>query len=271
MNKLDDLIFSSNYEIIKYLDFNSKIILGKVLNKSFTNYYDFSQKNYKNQYLYNLFHEQDYWYGDNDDIVKEITNNFRNNYVEYESGGSSDGEYDDDSEVYSDINDLLQRTVNVIYTRKIIELIENNNDILKKIYNKEDNIWDIYNEFDENLQKEIDNDIINYYKKIFDNKTNLDLFCYRCGEFGHYDSSKLCLFYNEKFEKYNIKQEVRDILNCLNFNVNEKIKEELKNKIKKESTCKKCNIYLFSSKCSYKLCGNCCDKNECKKHKKKSK
>lgn len=162
-----------------------------------------------------------------------------------------------------DLDNILEYSMYIIYIRILIEIIEDYNlDI------KYDNKMNICDDLDDILPISIIDKMRNYYILSFENDNiNTDVICTRCGLFGHDNVSKTCIFYDKKFEKREIKKEVKYIIDAILDKV-KNINEEKKRIKKRELTmCKGNNCSgSKSNKCIFNRCKNCCKDLECLYH-----
>ena len=115
-------------------------------------------------------------------------------------------------------------------------------------------------DFENNIFTEIYDKINDIYIDGIENKT-LNLFCKRCGVFGHSNENKNCILFNESYEKYIVKKEVNTLMNDLVKDIIEKDKEEKRQQEKLKKLCFSCKHNFFSNLCVKKMCKNCCNCN----------
>ena len=93
--------------------------------------------------------------------------------------------------------DIFYESIHDIFTKKVIECIEDNECNLK---------------YDKEIQKESLEDILpiyDIYNSVYDvyinalNRDNMDYFCHRCANFNHESDDKCCIFYNDDFATKN--------------------------------------------------------------------
>lgn len=277
-------------EIGKFLTFEDKVKLGNLFDTRLTKYYDFGVKNFTHKYIADIFDESR-----TDDFCDFITEwlscylfTIEKYYVIYlyrdelSSDESDNDSIDSDDSLDSD--DLYRRidnnfdlnpfivtrttefilsTIFHIYPRKIIEIIEDNGlDI------KYDSNVKLYN-LAELLPVDLDMVIIDYYKSILLSDVDIDVFCKRCGIFGHEDTCKSCLFYTEKYYWKESRKKIYNIINEINNKAIERFDQEKREEKRIKTLCKKCNQNIFSPHCIGSNCKNCCDNHSCPRHKNK--
>jgi hypothetical protein len=219
----DDMFF----EVTSFLTFEDKIVFSKTIQKKCLRKYDFNSINFqsknvddivniytvnKNRYweyisklclefMSDLSNHYDKYYGYNkDDFMVFCTNNNILRDYEYYFGYDEDEEDENVNEYsvyvryekYKELNELFTRTYLKVFARKIVENIENND--LSNAYYKYD-IFELEDKFNIDLHINIHNLVIEYYKSVFENE-NINLFCDKCGLFGHNNLSKECEFHN---------------------------------------------------------------------------
>ena len=165
-----------------------------------------------------------------------------------------------------DENEFILSNYYYIATRAFIEVLDKNN-IKMDIFNI-DCLFEL--DLDRNIFDQIYDKIDEIYIDGIEDKT-LDLFCKKCGIFGHSHQSKNCILFNKSYEKYIVKREVDTLMNDLIKNVIEKDKEEKRQEERLKKLCCSCKHNFFSTKCEKKMCKNCCKCNAHKKNKNKSK
>ena len=262
-------LFNNNdmfMEITSYLDFNDKMILNKTINKNCLTKYNFNSINfrYKNiDDIFTLYNEE------NDDefceYMSDLSSFFSSELNKYydEFYGYDIEDYMNDYynnlkyEKHRDLTELFYSSYLRVYTRKVAEYIENHN--LSIIYYDYD-----FFELEKKINIDIHDLVINYYKYVFENE-DIDLFCERCGSFGHYNASKECIFYNVYNENKLIKKDVNKTMTNILDKIIENHHQE-KMRLKREPfLCYYCKINNKHNKCSNNYCGKCC--NGCKIHK----
>jgi hypothetical protein len=167
--------------------------------------------------------------------------------------------------MHSKTTEFILSTIFDIYPRKIIELIEDNNLNIK--YDKNIKLYDLVVEIEEKLQISFDNEIQEYYKYILTNNYDIDIFCKRCGIFGHSDTCNKCIFYNEKYYKINSRKQILSIINEIKDKSIEKYEKEQKEIERHKKLCKICKYNIFSPNCINLNCKSCCKNKNCIKHK----
>lgn len=164
-------------------------------------------------------------------------------------------------------NSFVLSNYSAVYARKFIEIVEDNNLQIK--YNKNIDIFD-YNILPD--EYDVHNEVYKYLKYVLLNGYDIDIFCRKCGTFGHnfrYNPTDCC-FYNKGYMKRKLKEHQDYITTQELEEKKRKEKEELNRLRNLELTCKKCNKYFFSTNCINKECANCCFDITCKKHKTKN-
>ena len=72
-------------------------------------------------------------------------------------------------------------------------------------------------------------EVIKYYKDVFANDDiDIDIFCHRCGLFGHVCTSKVCLFYNVYYE---LKMTKETVNYCMEIIIN-KVVDKVQNRVR---------------------------------------
>jgi len=260
------------YEIVQFLDFKDKIMLSKATNKTCLLKYNFMNKKFNRKNIADLFNFYNFIDENEDaefcdylcDLCSDFTHSLDKYYDEY---------YNDDDDEYichdlvwimtkhDDLSELFYSSFPSICARYLSEYIENDNlpssyydmnifcleDILK---NKNISMIDI---------------VTNKCKEAFELK-HINLFCKKCGDFGHYESSKKCIFYNIDSANNVITNEVCKVMNNLIRNVTERYEIYEKNMKRQPLLCLKCKTNNKKTSCENNSCGCCCD--GCKVHKK---
>ena len=253
-------------EVISYLDFEDKVILGKSINKNCLKKYDFNSIDFRYKNIDDIF----YFYNEeNDDdnceyicnlcssFTSELTNHY-NDYYGYDEDDFMNDYYNNiNHERYQELSNLFHSSYMKVYARKLVEYIENNN--MSIVYFD----YTIF-ELEENLDIDIYDLVIDYYKYVFENE-DINTFCEKCGLFGHYNSSKECVFYNV----YNEKKLIKENVNKTIIKIVDKIidnHDEEQRKLKREPLlCFSCKLNNKNNKCFNNCCGKCC--GGCKIHK----
>lgn len=263
--KLNNLFDNNDMflEITSYLNFEDKIVLSKTIGKNCLHKYNFNDRNFRYQNIDDVF---SFYNEENDDEISdyicELTSDFASELDKYydEYYGYNAEDYMDDCynnliyEKYRELTELFGDSYLTVYARKIAEYIEDKN--LPVSYYKYDLV-----KLEEKLGIDINAEIIEYYKYVFVNE-DIDVFCERCGLFGHYNGYKGCLFYNEKNENKIIS---RDATNAVKFIIDKIIDNDCAEK-RKPLLCYLCKSNNKNGKCSNNSCGKCC--GGCKIHKK---
>lgn len=159
-------------------------------------------------------------------------------------------------ENYRILSDLFRESYIDVYTRKLIENIENSKKNIK--YNCDENIF----ELDRLLDKDIEQIVLEYYINEFKNE-NIEYFCKRCGRFGHHDASKECIFYSKSYELKQIRKHVRNTVNDVILDVIKIDNQEKKQKLREPLLCLSCKINNKLNKCIQNSCGSCCNDANC--------
>lgn len=195
----NDSIFS---EITSYLHFEDKIILSKTIKKNCLKKYNFDTINFHNNNIYDIFtsyNEEsngvicEYMYNLSSHFLSEITK-CCDDYCDYDRENYIMENYN--NFVYGrdrELIHLLHKTYMKVYTRKVVEYVENNNLHVPSYYD--------YDFFELETKENIDiyNSVMEYYKHVFENEL-MGIFCDKCGLFGHCSTSKKCIFYNESHQ-----------------------------------------------------------------------
>ena len=258
----DDMFF----EITSYLTFEDRVIFSKAINKNCLRTYDFNSKEFQNSAIhdiFNLYNEEN----DDDfcehlcDLCSQFTSDMSNYYDVYYGYDEEDFMNDEYNNIpyerYRELNELFHRTYTTVYSRKIIEYIENNN-LFISYYD-----YDFF-QLEDKLNIDTYAVMIKYYKHVFENE-DIDLFCDRCGLFGHHSASKECIFYNIKNENKMIKQSVKETIASMADKIIDNHYKEQKRLQREILLCVSCKIKNKKGKCCNNCCGKCCI--GCKIHK----
>jgi hypothetical protein len=170
-------------------------------------------------------------------FVSEIEKYYYDLYELYEDFDyDSDNPYKDSNnacremKIQEDIEHFFYQTYMYIYCRKVSEIIEHNN-LSMKLFNSP---LDEVDEAMEKINYDIHNEIIKIYVNIFTNDEDIDLFCKKCGSFGHEYYEEECIFFNDEYKNVLIKNEVNYCLNDIITNIIV-LDEEEKKRIEKEN------------------------------------
>lgn len=256
--------------IASYLDFNDKNYLTKSLHVydefkdiNFILNYDFFHEKYTFKKIYDIQHICNNCYTP---LILDIIYLIGPYYNDLFSLKFNDNDcyvyiYDETFYYYKKHVEFFVRQTHIsIFLRFLFEYLENNN--IHCLYNSSCIICN-----NSNLKiNEVQNNVVEYYKNVLYNKTNIDIFCDKCGKFGHNNFSKECIFYNLKFENHEISREVKDIIKTLKDDVSKRIRFE---KLYDKKLCPFCKTNCISLKCISKCCGSCCLSIDCTKHKNK--
>ena len=254
------------YEITSYLSFEDKIVISKELQRNCLRTYNFNDRcfRYKNiDDLFSLYTEAiDCEYFDYicelQIIFKDELSDYYNKICGYTRADFAYDYYNNLSRFTDSVlSDLFDETYITVYTRKIIEYFENNN---LQVTLSNHTIF----ELEDKIGIDIHQSVIEYYKYALENK-NIELFCVRCGLFGHHSASSECIFYNIYYQNKVTKQTVR---NTIDFMIDKIIDDD--NTARKfleilPFLCVSCKKHTKNTKCSNYCCGNCC--NGCIVHK----
>jgi hypothetical protein len=285
-------------KIVEYLPFEDKIQFGRYCRRNYTKFYDFTKISNEediSDVFYSVYGDdvfdyvQDarFMYIDLDDEYyeyrkesyfyeeyEEINDEYKERRREENSRDSDNGdESDEDSDItditfdqYSftsrdldnlrqEFKDTLDNTFHSVYARCFIETIENYD-------------LDIPDgtELDEHFPVSVLDEVIDYYRAVLKSDVDINVFCYRCGKFGHHKTSKSCIFYSMKYENKVIKREVRDVLRTITNDIVKGHEQELKRRMREPLLCVLCKVNNKKMKCVYECCGGCCRKDDCKIH-----
>jgi hypothetical protein len=279
--------------LLEFLNFDDKIAFGKLVNKNLVKNIDIFNKKYNKKLLSEYF----YICGDcfdnlSNDMYHSLIYKY-NNFLSYNNENSDDTENSDDEYTYAN-NDIIIRSsvikdqIEFIYSncyyiavRAFLEILDSKNIILNNENNKcilLDKIhkidmkldYDSYNscifhlELNEDTYELIYDKMQDIYENAITNNL-LDIFCEKCGIFGHCSLSNKCVLYNEYYEKQEIKNCVKDIINDIIIDVIKIYKKKKIIRKKKKHLCKSCNVHFYNKNCENKLCGGCCKCNDHKK------
>lgn len=258
------------YEIVQFLDFKDKIMLSKATNETCLLKYNFMNKNFNRKNIDDLFsfynfideNEESEFCDYLCDLCSEFTYSLDKCYDEYYN---IDEEYTHNSlycmTKHDDLSELFHSSFTSICARYLSEYIENNN-LPSSYYDM--NIFCL----EDRLQNEnisIIDVVTNKCKKAFETR-HIDLFCKKCGDFGHHNTSKKCMFYNIDSANNIISIEVCKVMNNLITNVIKRYEIYDKNMKRQPFLCIKCKNNNKKTGCENNSCGCCC--NGCKVHKK---
>jgi hypothetical protein len=259
--EIDDM----RYEIVSYLSFEDKVILGKIVKKCFTKY-NFNSKQFQCKTLDSINKlckpEDDDEFCD---YMTELCSNFTSeldtaytNYCGYDDEDISNDYYNNISyQCYRDLQEMFYDSYMVVYLRKVIEHIENNNLCISYENN------DLF-ELDELVELNIHETVLEYYKNVLEHG-NIDIFCNRCGLFGHESSCKKCILYNNTNANMVIKQTVKTRTTHIIDNIIENHYTEEKRIAREQLLCYLCKKNNKKTKCENSCCKYCC--SGCKIHK----
>jgi len=268
-----------NYDILyyfsKYLNLNEKIILQSIFtNTNLIINFNFFDNSYIKKTLFDInsicteclfeISSEESLY------LSSLYKNFlyRGFNSDYDSDCDCDCDYENyyynydkykniyDSCRIRDENEFILSTFYPVSNRAFIEIMDKNNIIvdIKSI----DCLFEL--DFENNIFTEIYDKINDIYIDGIENKT-LNLFCKKCGVFGHSDENKNCILFNESYEKYIVKKEVNILINDLVKDIIEKDKEEKHQQEKLKKLCFCCKYNFFSKLCKNKMCKKCCNCN----------
>jgi hypothetical protein len=279
-------------EIVQYLSFESRVLLGKAFHTNYLTFFNFtpSFSSISDMICYT---EYDDFGGALHDTIHYYTNILEKEYFEYRKSNffyenyesiqdNYDSDYEDDEStsvisfgnysftdndkesIHDELQELIENSIFSIYSRKLIEISEEYNVNLEKM---EILMFDGY-EFEPKLPVDIETKIVSYYKKVFENmeEIDLDLFCDRCGEFGHHNTSTKCMFYDKRVEIKTIRKETQCCLKEIVNTIIEKDEKEKAIQRREPLLCKKCKKNNKHSKCRIYYCYDCCYDEKCVVH-----
>lgn len=176
--------------ISSYLSFNDKVKLYKNTNINLFKYYNFYGDDNDKEVISWLFLQMDS-YEYNMFFSEVCCFSFHYAFDEI-----LDEKYEETDKIEY-LTKLFENTYYPIYVRHMIEYIEDNYDKLNIQYDYE---FDIVNYMgDIEIDEYIFENILNYYKsEMIKRDFNEEIFCNKCGKFGHLDNDKTCIFYKEK-------------------------------------------------------------------------
>jgi hypothetical protein len=230
-------------EITSYLTFEDRVIFSKAIKKNCLRTYDFNSKKFQNRTIHDIFN---LYNEENDDefcehiceLCSQFTCDMSDYYDEYYGYDEEDFMNDEYNNIpferYRELSELFHTTYTTVYSRKIIEYIENNN-LSISYYD-----YDFF-QLEDELNIDTYDLIIEYYKYVFDNE-DIDVFCNRCGLFGHHNASKECIFYNIKNENKMIKQGVKETINSITNKIIDNHYKEQKRLQREPLLCVSCKI-----------------------------
>jgi hypothetical protein len=227
--------------IIDFLNFDDKIIFSKVINKNLVKNIDIFNKKYMKKDLSEYFYICTECYNNlSDNIYHNLIHKYNNFLSDSEFEHIYDNCYYITVKAFLEILDKNNIKLDIIDYECIFHL-ELNDKIYDKIYDRIENIY----------ENAILNDL-------------LEVFCKKCGNFGHCPLYEYCILYNKSYKEKEVRYDVKNIIDDIIKNVFNVIKKDKIMNKKKNNICKSCNLYLLNKKCTNKYCKKCCD---CKFHK----
>lgn len=260
-------------EIASYLSFENKFLVNKIFNTNCFISCNFTGKKFRYQCIGYITKVTDFSIINTNDVKQDgeydydldsefceylgsLSSNFISDfdeyydrYYDYDICDYMNDEYNNVSyEKIRELSELCLTTYMSIYSRKLVECVEN-----KKISRKylQYNIFQL----DDMLKLYIHTQVDDYYKYVFDNDIDINLFCQRCCSFGHYDTSKECILYNSYYENKRVTEEVSKLKKCLLDKVVER--DNLLQHIK--TLCVSCKTNTKNNRCSNNNCRRCCN------------
>lgn len=203
--KFDDKVKLSNalnIRLTKFYDFRIKNFMNKriedIFNESksddFCDYITEWISMYSSQIekYYVIYLYADDLYSDSDSDNYFNSDSESDNETESDNENNYETKSDSSDTIYRKINncydlrytmvtkntEFILSTIFNIYPRKIIELIEENNLVIK--YDPNIKLYELAEQIEDILEISIDEKIIDYYKYIFKNNYQIDIFCKRC-------------------------------------------------------------------------------------------
>lgn len=285
-------------KLIQHLALEDKIKFGKMCNRKFLKFYDFTSDDYGLKDLYDLFGADDGIFDILDDlkyyvdyalILKKYIICNQKMYVEsglvnvhLYADEIADNctyvdnicklpldiflykiRYGDRYREYKPFNNVFEEDFDEIFRRSIYLVY-----VRLLIQTIESYSLDIkYDEnsssFDIKLPTSLSTEIEKYYISVFDEKIDTDRVCTKCGLFGHENISKDCVLYNEQYADIKIKKEVSILLSNMKREVEYMYRAEKRETIRLATKCKsdRCSSSK-SSKCILEMCKNCCYRND---------
>jgi len=207
--------------ITSYLEFTERVIINTFVRNNCLRKYDFNNVDFRYKHIDNIFTLYDentlqayntYLYDLSKSFIKELTYEY-NNLWKYDDETFLDNFYNIKFNRDRELNLLFQDSFIKVYTRKIAEYIEMND--LSMDYYK----YSLF-ELEEKIGLYIHNIIIKYYSECFKNK-KIHSFCYKCGSFGHFNTSIECIFYDmenvNKIINETVYNTISDIIDSINW------------------------------------------------------
>jgi hypothetical protein len=267
------------YYFSEYLTFNEKLTLQNIFqNVNFIKNHNFYDKKNNKKTLFNIKCICDNCYIElSCDQSFHLSSKYENFLYDNDIDTESDSEYSSENEnpsyfvinpyqnIYEasrmrDENEFILSNYYHIAIRSFIEILDQNN-ITVDIYNIKC-IFEL--DFDKNIYNQIYSKIDEIYIYGIKNKC-LDIFCEKCGIFGHSNETKNCILFNKTYEKHIVKKELNYLMNDLINNIIDRDKEEKRQQERMKKLCYSCKHNFFSNKCEKKMCKSCCN---CYAHKK---
>ena len=227
--------------LLEFLNFDDKIRFSKLINKNLLKNIDIFDKKYNKKDLSEYFH-----------ICGECIDNLSNDMYFTLSYKYNNDIIFTSFEIKENI-EFIYSNCYYIAVRAFLEILDNENIVL--------NIEKFECIFQLELNENIYNLIYDKMQYIYENaiKNNLlDVFCEKCGDFGHCSLSENCALYNEFYRKKELNYYVKEVIDDI---INDVFKINIRNKIiknKKKHLCKSCNLKFFNKNCQNKLCKDCC-------------
>jgi hypothetical protein len=221
--------------LLDFLNFDDKIVFSILINKNLVKNINIFNRKYMKKDLSEYFYICTECYDNiSNDMYYTLTHKY-NNFITNEFEYIYNNCYYIAVKAFLEILDINKINLNITKFECIFHL-ELNSEIYDMIYDKIENIYD--------------NAIINNL---------LEIFCQKCGNYGHCSLSNYCVLYNESYKNKEIKNDVKNIIDDIIKNVFITIKKEKIINNKKKNICKSCDLYLLNKKCINKYCKKCCN------------
>lgn len=249
------VLYELQKQILSYLTIYERVISSDIIGQSGLHYYDFTSDDFKHKHLEDLFS----W--DDIDIHSEqmdLITNLSNEYDDYYGYTIDDYIMDDQygnikREKYNELFEIAS-FYSIVFTIRVIEYIEYHQPSI--VYDPTEDI----NSLDHILYGNLHQHVINTFKDAF-RLGIIDIYCKRCGTFGHHNVSPECPFYNKEYELIQIQLQLDQLWTQW---VDKIITEDQQQQKKTQLLCWSCKVNQRKLKCKNNCCGSCC---QCKNHK----
>jgi hypothetical protein len=241
--------------LLKFLNFDDKISFSKLIGKNLIKNFDIFDKKYKNKDLSEYLYICTECF---DNISNDIYHTLRfkyNNFLENDQYNLCNNIHINSYIIPEQIN-FIYSNCYYVSVRAFLEIIDNENIVI------DNNSYEcvFHYELSDNIYELIYDKIQNIYESAITNNL-LEVFCEKCGSFGHCSLSNKCILYSDIYKKKELKHFTKEIINDIIYDVIKIIKKTEITKKKKKKLCKSCKIMFYNKNCLNKSCRNCCDCN----------